>query len=64
MPRAPSSSCYEAMSDPPCYARPTYNERNPMPTFEFSDDFDAAGWYMEQMEKGSFDEDYFDYWEE
>ena len=35
-----------------------------MAIFEFSDDFDAAGWYMEQMEKGSFDEDYFDYWEE
>ena len=29
-----------------------------MPIFEFSDDFDAAGWYAEKMAQGySFDED-------
>jgi len=28
-------------------------ERNHMPTFEFSDDFDAQAWYAEQMSKGS-----------
>ena len=35
-----------------------------MPIFEFSDGFDAQGWYTEQMLKGHFDEDYFDYEEE
>lgn len=28
------------------------------PIFEFSDDFDAQGWYTEQMLKGHFDDDY------
>ncbi len=29
-----------------------------MPIFEFSDDFDAAGWYYDQMSKGrSFESD-------
>lgn len=31
-----------------------------MAIFEFSDGFDAQGWYMEQMRKGRFDDDYFD----
>jgi hypothetical protein len=35
-----------------------------MAIFEFSDGFDAAGWYMEQMSKGHFDEDDFDYGDE
>jgi len=35
-----------------------------MAIFEFSDGFDAAGWYVDQMSKGRFDEDYFDYEEE
>lgn len=35
-----------------------------MAIFEFSDGFDAQGWYMEQMRKGHFDEDDFDYGDE
>ena len=35
-----------------------------MAIFEFSDGFDAQGWYMEQMSKGRFDEDDFDYEDE
>ena len=36
-----------------------------MAIFEFSDNFDAQGWYTEQMLKGhSFDEDDFDIVEE
>lgn len=30
------------------------------PIFEFSDDFDAQGWYAEQMSKGYFDDDYYE----
>ena len=37
-------------------------KENTMAIFEFSDGFDAQGWYMEQMRKGHFDEDQdFDY---
>jgi hypothetical protein len=36
-----------------CYGLATNNERNPMAIFEFSDGFDAQGWYTEQMLKGS-----------
>lgn len=35
-------------------------EGKKMAIFEFSDDFDAQGWYTEQMIKGRFD----DYYEE
>lgn len=28
-----------------------------MAIFEFSDDFDAQGWYTEQMQRGYFNED-------
>lgn len=31
-----------------------------MATFEFSEDFDAQGWYAEQMLRGRFDDDYYD----
>lgn len=31
-----------------------------MATFEFSDDFDAVGWYMEQMSKRDMDDDWLD----
>jgi len=31
-----------------------------MTTFEFSDDFDAMGWYLEQMGKGYFEDPYYD----
>ena len=31
-----------------------------MPIFEFSDGFDAQGWYTEQMLKGHFQEDEFE----
>ena len=31
-----------------------------MTTFEFSDGFDAQGWYTEQMLKGHFEDDYYD----
>ena len=29
-----------------------------MPIFEFSDGFDAQGWYTEQMLKGHFEEEF------
>ena len=32
-----------------------------MAIFEFSDGFDAVGWYMEQMAKRDFDMEYWDY---
>jgi hypothetical protein len=35
-----------------------------MATFEFSDGFDAVGWYTEQMRKRDWDEGDFDYMEE
>jgi len=35
-----------------------------MAIFEFSDGFDAVGWYTEQMMKRDRDEDYFDDWED
>lgn len=31
-----------------------------MAIFEFSDGFDAQGWYTEQMGKGHFEDDYYD----
>lgn len=31
-----------------------------MAIFEFSDGFDAQGWYTEQMLKGNFDDDYYE----
>ena len=31
---------------------------HPMAIFEFSDDFDAQGWYMEQMMKGHFEDEF------
>ena len=31
-----------------------------MAIFEFSDGFDAVGWYMEQMGKGYFEDDYYE----
>ena len=33
-----------------------------MAIFEFSDDFDAQGWYTEQMMKGRFGEEDYDYY--
>jgi hypothetical protein len=33
-----------------------------MAIFEFSDGFDAQGWYTEQMMRGHFDEDSLDSW--
>jgi hypothetical protein len=35
-------------------------ERSKMAIFEFSDDFDAQGWYLEQMQKGYFRDDYYE----
>ena len=32
-----------------------------MAIFEFSDGFDAVGWYTEQMGKRDFDMEYWDY---
>ena len=31
-----------------------------MAIFEFSDGFDAQGWYTEQMLKGHFEDDYYE----
>jgi len=35
-------------------------KKGTMAIFEFSDGFDAQGWYTEQMLKGHFEDDYYD----
>ena len=63
--RAYKISCYEGLTKSPNGARlvlPTTKGLT-MAIFEFSDGFDAQGWYMEQMSKGHFEDD-FDYGDE
>lgn len=45
-----------------CYAYSIQSKGQPMtsPIFEFSDDFDAAGWWMERMSKPDYDPYYDD----
>lgn len=56
------NTVYDYVVRPLCYAYSIQSKGQPMtsPIFEFSDDFDAAGWWMERMSKPDYDPYYDD----